>query len=368
MRIDTSSDIRIGIITIRPDEYTAVLRQFPNAKPEGDGYREASVNTETGQALTVMVTRCGEQGTPEGQHIATSLIDKYNPDWLLVAGIGGGIPDADFSLGDVVISSCIYDTTLEEVPAGGQKRRFAVKCRDLHPKAQAIIRDLPALAVQELARWHEHLNQQRPTVDTDAVLDQFIAMEEEWKEEWKDKIIGSIRANFKQRNNPLMYVGPIASSDRLVKDPGIVAQFLQNARDIKCVEMESAGIIRACENTPFIAIRGISDIIGMKRQETWTEYACETAAAFAAELILSGTLLAEKTIANAVDNRMPKQLTSSITVDEISNAIVTGVEAEIAPNSPSLQPHSTIRARTIADGAQVTGVRITTQRSRDNHG
>jgi hypothetical protein len=30
-----------------------------------------------------------------------------------------------------------------------------------------------------------------------------------------------------------------------------------------------------------VAIRGISDIVGFKREEAWTEYACRSAAVFA---------------------------------------------------------------------------------------
>ena len=39
---------------------------------------------------------------------------------------------------------------------------------------------------------------------------------------------------------------------------------------------------------PILAIRGISDIVGFKREEQWTKYACTTAAAFAYALLRSG--------------------------------------------------------------------------------
>ena len=34
------------------------------------------------------------------------------------------------------------------------------------------------------------------------------------------------------------------------------------------------------ERCPMLAIRGISDIVGLKRSEAWTEFACAAAAAF----------------------------------------------------------------------------------------
>jgi nucleoside phosphorylase len=54
------------------------------------------------------------------------------------------------------------------------------------------------------------------------------------------------------------------------------------------VEMESAGIYKATHGrVPFLAIRGISDVVGFKRDHDWTPYACETAAAFARAFLLT---------------------------------------------------------------------------------
>jgi len=76
--------------------------------------------------------------------------------------------------------------------------------------------------------------------------------------------------------------GPIASSDRLIKDAEILQVWLKFARQVQAVEMESAGVYRATHGRliPFLAIRGISDVVGFKRHPDWTEYACHAAAAF----------------------------------------------------------------------------------------
>ena len=56
--------------------------------------------------------------------------------------------------------------------------------------------------------------------------------------------------------------------------------------------MELAGVYRAAEqsNTPVLAIRSLSDIVGYKRSPEWTQFACESAASFAICLIQSGLL------------------------------------------------------------------------------
>ena len=75
--------------------------------------------------------------------------------------------------------------------------------------------------------------------------------------------------------------GPIAASDRLVKDPELLIPWLRTARDLRAIEMESAGVYRAVRGRcPMLAIRGISDIVGLKRSDAWTKYACASAAAF----------------------------------------------------------------------------------------
>jgi hypothetical protein len=71
-----------------------------------------------------------------------------------------------------------------------------------------------------------------------------------------------------------------------VKDPELLIPWLQGARNVLAIEMESAGVYRAArERCPMLAIRGISDIVGLKRTDAWTKYACASAAAFTRALL-----------------------------------------------------------------------------------
>ncbi|MCC6649135.1 MAG: hypothetical protein IT374_26645, partial [Polyangiaceae bacterium] len=81
---------------------------------------------------------------------------------------------------------------------------------------------------------------------------------------------------------PTFAAGAIASSDRLVKDPKVLFPWIETARHLQAIEMEAAGVYRATrERCLMLAIRGISDIVGLKRSDAWTKYACASAAAFA---------------------------------------------------------------------------------------
>jgi len=58
--------------------------------------------------------------------------------------------------------------------------------------------------------------------------------------------------------------------------------------------MELAGVYRAARRMnreyPILAIRGLSDVVGFKRDDRWTKYACHSAASFTHVLISSGVI------------------------------------------------------------------------------
>jgi len=72
--------------------------------------------------------------------------------------------------------------------------------------------------------------------------------------------------------------------------------------------MELGGVFFAARQIdreyPVLAIRGISDIVGFKREEQWTKYACATAAAFAYALVSAGVAFEPR---NAETSRWPHQ-------------------------------------------------------------
>jgi hypothetical protein len=113
---------------------------------------------------------------------------------------------------------------------------------------------------------------------------------------WREKVESFFEWYFNPLQNraqraPLFLTGSIASSNSLVRNYAILAKWLQAVRSIRAVEMESAGVYQAAQHIlqqyPVMAIRGISDIIGLKRDDNWKLYACHTAAAFAHAFIVA---------------------------------------------------------------------------------
>jgi len=101
---------------------------------------------------------------------------------------------------------------------------------------------------------------------------------------WYKDLQASITKHFSGTRTPIFRPGRIASSNSLIRNFNLLIQRLQTARNILAVEMEAARVFQVTQETeneyPIMAIHGISHIIGLERDNQWTKYACQTAAAF----------------------------------------------------------------------------------------
>ncbi|MFP2929017.1 hypothetical protein ACLESO_28220 [Pyxidicoccus sp. 3LG] len=270
-----------GIITIREDEFEAVLARFPVAE-RVTGHRQYNLSRVAlpgGGSYLVAVLRCIEQGNGEAQTAARDLLEDLAPKWLLVVGIAGGVPSEDFSLGDVVVSTRVHDFSVEAV-IQGRDSEYALAGGPVEKPAAALAANIPALR-GELGGWNTPVSiaAERPS---GVVSDELLYGDEAWKRSVRQSLLHHAR-----RVEPRAVAGAIASSDRLVKDVEVLAVWKKMVRSVMAVEMESAGVYRATygRQVPTLSIRGVSDIVGLARDPAWTRYACHTAAAFALALM-----------------------------------------------------------------------------------
>jgi len=278
--------IDIGILTIREDEFKAVLKCFPDdpdiLKTRHREYALRTTDAGGGKRYRLAVVRQLEQGNGEAQEAARDLIDDVSPSLVLVVGIAGGLPSDDISLGDVVISTRILDFSLE-----ARKFQDATTYNTGGgPIPKAIAASVANLGAreEELGEWWSDL----PAKPAVAVSRSNLYY---GPKTWRARVQESIEAHFGRRvtRRPPCYIaGVVASSDRLIKDPELLIPWITTNRAILAVEMESAGVHRATrDNTPMLAIRSLSDIVGLKRQDAWTKYACRAAAAFARAYLIT---------------------------------------------------------------------------------
>src|SRR5207249_3220492 len=111
--------IDFAILAIREDEFRAVLRFFP---PSGRAvgrrtYEIASFETNDGTLYKVALLRSHEQGHSSAQSAATDVIVDLDPQWLVVVGIAGAVPDFEFCLGDVVVATRLHDFSITAAQA-----------------------------------------------------------------------------------------------------------------------------------------------------------------------------------------------------------------------------------------------------------
>jgi nucleoside phosphorylase len=273
--------VDIGILTIRDDEFRAVLEAFP--EKAGSGVHQGAhrryilrhADTATGERYTLAILRQVEQGNGEAQDAARDLIDDLTPRLVLVVGIAGGLPSDDVTLGDVVLGTRIHDYTVDAVMTGHQMTYAATG----GPIDKAIAAAVATLAGREdeLGDWTSRLPARPEVAWAD---DGQIYGPPEWQRELRAKLVH--HHGGPSRRAPTYVAGAIASSDRLVKDPTALFPWITTARNLLAIEMESGGVYRAVrERCPMLPIRGISDLVGLRREDAWTRFACASAASFA---------------------------------------------------------------------------------------
>lgn len=288
---------RIGIIAIRPDEFRAVLDHFPTRRrAEGKNryYEHARIRPRDGAEIGVAITKSPEQGQIAAQATANDMIRELAPRWILLVGIAGGIPDAEYSLGDVVLSSRLHDFSVTAAFEGGTLAHQQ-QGGPPHIEVEKLLAHLSAME-DDFGTWNlvRSLGMERPLETVPEEPDERYYGDKDWK----SSVYKSIKANFAgdAAHRPSRYVvAPTIASNTLVKDTELARQWGQSARHASAVEMELGGIYVAARHdgggtTRVLAIRGLSDIVGYRRSPEWTAFACKSAASLTHALIAAGLI------------------------------------------------------------------------------
>jgi nucleoside phosphorylase len=120
--------VDVGIITIREDEFCALLDQSPEGSCRRVGKREynrRTLRTRAGSTYSIAIIRTLIEGNLEARGAAEDLIRDLRPAWLFVVGIAGAAPNSEFGLGDVAVSSYVYDLSVEAA-CGANDREYSI--------------------------------------------------------------------------------------------------------------------------------------------------------------------------------------------------------------------------------------------------
>jgi nucleoside phosphorylase len=312
---DVRGKIDYAILTIRPDEYRAVLAHFsPLTTVRGSAcyYECCRVTQKTGSECGVAIMRMVEQGQGSAHEAARNAIDDLDPQCLVLVGIAGGVPDADFSLGDVLMASRFYDVTVSAEILDGEThmREWNPTGGPVHPDVEALLGAVVGWK-KKLQGWNTRkkigLDKPPCKVPGDIGHEKF-----KGSEEYRKKLKKSLDRHFpvNQKARPPLYtVMALMTGNTMVKDPSLAEEWKQLARSYGFIEMEAGAVDRAARrpygNYAVLVIRGLSDIVGFTRDDAWTAYACHTAAAFTTALIYSGEWRANKPVRPAETGSEP---------------------------------------------------------------
>ena len=275
--------VDIAIITVLPEEYAAVHACLPEPRQVTPTHENANSHAWVRSAIPALgrsssfevVLARGLKGPGDAHNATTATIDAFQPEYVLLVGIAGGL-GADLDLGDVVVSSRVYGYEYGKVDGG-----FYPRPDYNYPTDPGIVALADSMQINH-PRWMDFVKPKRPDGRRD--------------------------------RRPTVTVGPVASGNKVVddiSDPAF-APVLQGWPDLVAVEMESLGSMQAVEGVrqrrqhwvQFSTIRGISDIPRDKHprdggeptpsagpprpnpeREAWKLYAAGTAAAFTVQAI-----------------------------------------------------------------------------------
>jgi 5'-methylthioadenosine/S-adenosylhomocysteine nucleosidase len=250
--------IDFAFVTALPIERDALLRRLEGHELVQDDfepltyYRGRISITTTGEYYEVVVVMLLGMGNDEAAVSTVKVVERWQPAYVFMVGIAGGVPHK-VMLGDVVVSDFVYYYELaKRTPKGDQRR----------PQQFPSDRLLYGRALTyEAGEWRNDITIARP---------------------------GSTQADVPF---PKVHFGAIGSGEKVIADSRVLSRLLKECPKLLAVAMEGAGVARAAaqqpHSPPFIEIRGICDYANEQKNDDWQPFAAEVAATFTVGLLRS---------------------------------------------------------------------------------
>ncbi len=265
------NDQIVDFVIIAPlkEERDAILRKLPGHQELPPSNQDVYVHYAAALPVTfsnkqtssyeLRIVSPLEKGRVQAVHAATEAIRRWQPRYVLLVGIAGGVAAAGVNLGDVLIASQIADYELQKQTDRGSEIRWQV-----YPASPAMLAQTQNFSLRE---WQDLISQKRPGDGT-----------------------------------PHQHEGIIASGDKVVAFADILAAFNKTWPELIGVEMEAGGVAVAAEQSAsrpgFFMVRSVSDFADSKKGSTavekWRPYACDVAAAYAIALLENGPVTTQQ--------------------------------------------------------------------------
>ena len=243
--------VDFAVITALEKEAKAVVSRLES--PRIERFEDKDIRTyhcgtipiqDTDHAYRVVVVLLPSMGEISAANAVTDTIARWNPRFVLMVGIAGGIPQDDLDLGDVVVADQIIGYEYGKVTEDG------IEPRDRVYPVSALLLDRVRNFWDE--SWAQQVNVPRPDSATRAVSK--------------------------------LFIGPIASGNKVIASTEFRQRLKTRWPKLVALEMEGEGVFAAVFDRPQIrntlVIRGICDMADERKADEWREYAANAAAAF----------------------------------------------------------------------------------------
>ena len=255
----------IDFVVIAPlaEEREAILRkldEYEQVAPDEDDirvyYKGSVTTTEAGNSVTysvVVVSPLG-MGRVQAGSVTADAIHRWEPRYILLVGIAGGLGKAAVALGDVLIAEQIADYELQKLTPGGNDVRWEVHRTD--PRLLGAAKNMP-----------------------------------------QDAVLKEVGVDRPKEGTPMCHFGPMCTGDKVVAN-GLMDSYKDVWTKLVGVEMEAGGtaslVFQSAKNVRFFMIRAVSDLAdsdkGTEEVDKWRSYACDVAAAYAVALLKRGPI------------------------------------------------------------------------------
>jgi nucleoside phosphorylase len=258
----------VGVVTVVRPEHDATLRAFgmtdANRVAGGGGLHfESTYQTRLSGPVRLVLSSMGEAGNDTSASLATELIGRFKPKFMLLCGIAGGVR-GKVKIGDVVVPRMIVDVTEKVAKDGG----FLPRPDIIRPLSGVL--QMNAAAQVEASDFHSRF---------DSLFPEPIKPPRGKTKEYKQFVA----------DRPSVHEAAIVSDNSLLRNPAVLAEIATSIHEqSRAGEMESAGFVKACMRnhpTPWYVARGISDFADSLKNDLFHKLASASVAAFAAAFV-----------------------------------------------------------------------------------
>ena len=252
-----SAPIDFGIITALPEERDAALAQLEDVteirfeQTDTRTYFRGTLRAAGATVYQIVVTMLHRMGNIDSALATADLIRGWQPTYVIMLGIAGGVDAKRQSLGDVIVANQVIYYESAKISKAVQPRPF--------------------------------------TLHTDPLL--LDRAQNFRSEHWARAIPSSAIRPGSVATSPAVRIGPIASGEKVISNSKAIAQLCLLVPKLEAVEMESTGVGTAAfssfKKIGFLAVRGISDFSNAKKGDSWHAFAANAASAWLGEFLRS---------------------------------------------------------------------------------